>query len=480
MIANGPGAVSDPRSAEPAKPDTLGVVRPAVRSLLLASPAFAELNPTQQRELAAAMVKVCDRAARLLHEELTSEEELKGRGMRRPRESGGRPAGDGAVATAPLARAQSAGSEYSGVSASRVAGTTRDILNAVSFPRFVTELINGVFKAMVDSNRQQMQGYVELLNNVAASTNGFADSNLGPDRAREWLAERYPESFVFEKDAEEEGWEGEEPEPSSATLRLRPGASMPSAEALRTDLGLGPTDSVPSGDPEQTLVPMARRALARQRQQMLATMVMLGMQRIVIDSGRIHASMRFHIDTQSAAQNDRGSQIDFRNTINAAGSFGFGPWGASASMTNTIGYVSTDKTQSTEAMNTEVDLNSSVELVFKTDYLPLERMAGQGQIDRIKVNTLNPDAEAKLASEDRRARVASADKRDVERRAALDKAITGAPAAPPAPKPGEAGTVEAADKAKKDAADRAKKEADDKAKKDAADKAKKDAADKAK
>ena len=47
----------------------------------------------------------------------------------------------------PLARAQSAGSEFSGVAASRVAGTTRDILNAVSFPRFVTELINGVFKA---------------------------------------------------------------------------------------------------------------------------------------------------------------------------------------------------------------------------------------------------------------------------------------------------------------------------------------------
>jgi hypothetical protein len=39
-------------------------------------------------------------------------------------------------------------------------------------------------------------------------------------------------------------------------------------------------------------VPFVRQSLARNRQQMLATMVQLGMQRIVIDSGRINASMR--------------------------------------------------------------------------------------------------------------------------------------------------------------------------------------------
>ena len=325
-----------------------------------------------------------------------------------------------------------------------MAGTTRDILNAVSFPRFVTELINGVFKAMVDSNRQQMQGYVELLNNVSASTEGFADSNMGADRARQWLAERYPGTFVVEGDSEEDRWEGEPKEAAETTLRLRPGATPPSAEALRTDLGLAPGESVPTGDPERTLVPLARRALARQRQQMLATMVMLGMQRIVIDSGRISASMRFHIDTRSAAQDDQASQFDFRNTINAAGNVGIGIWGASASMTNTIGYVSTQKTQTTEEMNTDLDLNSSVELVFKTDYLPLERMAGQGQIDRIKVNTLNPEAEAKAAAEARGAREKRISETDAARRASLDKTIGAPPPTPPPPAAGADGSPEKA------------------------------------
>ena len=102
---------------------------------------------------------------------------------------------------------------------------------------------------------------------------------------------------------------------------------------------------------------------------MLATMVMLGMPRIVIESGRLHASMRFHIDTRSAAADDRGSSFDVRNEAEASGSFGYGPWGASAKVKNTIGYVSTQRTQTTEEMNTDLDLNSSVELVFKTDYL---------------------------------------------------------------------------------------------------------------
>ena len=116
-----------------------------------------------------------------------------------------------------------------------------------------------------------------------------------------------------------------------------------------------PDVSIPSGDPDRTLVPLVRQHLAQTRQQTLATMVQLGMQRIVVDGGRIHASMRFHIDTRSAAQADEGSTFDFRNTINAAGSFGWGPWGVSASMQNTIGYVSTSQTQTTEEMNVDLD-----------------------------------------------------------------------------------------------------------------------------
>jgi hypothetical protein len=189
---------------------------------------------------------------------------------------------------------------------------------------------------------------------------------------------------------------------------------------------------------------------------MLATMVMLGLQRIVIESGRISAAMRFHIDTRSAAQDDRGSTFDWKNQLNVAGSYGFGPWGVSASMTNTIGYVSTQRTQTTEEMNTDLDLNSSVEINFKSDYLPLNRLASSDQVGRIRANTRNPDAEEAKAAEEARAKRAAAAADDQARRSSLDRILT--PSQPTAPAPGAPGTVGAAEKARKDAADQAKKE----------------------
>src|SRR5260370_2431921 len=84
-------------------------------------------------------------------------------------------------------------------------------------------------------------------------------------------------------------------------------------------------------------------------------------------------------------------------------------------------------------MNTDLDLNSSVELVFKTDYLPLDRLAGKGQVDRIKVNTINPDAEEKLASQDRQARLQGARAADAARNSGLDADLNPKPSPPDTP-----------------------------------------------
>jgi hypothetical protein len=403
--------------AETAEPSP--VVRTAVRDLLSSSQAFHTLAPDERRAAAQAMVKVCQTAVSLAQEEARADLEVE---ERKPRSR-----------TRGLAMAQNAGQEFSGVSAQKVAGTTSAILNAVSFPRFVTELINGVFKAMMDSNRTQMQSYVELIKNVAASVDGFAELSLGQDAARQWLVDTFPGSFEVQGGADADtAPEDRAAANESAQVRLKDGASMPSEEALRGALGLGPDESAPSGDPERTLVPFARRALARQRQQVLASMVMMGMQRIVIESGRLHAAMRFHIDTRSTAAAESGNRFNLENTASVKANY----WGVEASMQNTIGFVSTQKQQSTEEMNTDLDLNSSVELVFRTDYLPLDRMAGKGQVDRIKVNTINPDAEEKAASQERQSRLEGARAADTARERGLDEALKPSPAAPkPAPTP---------------------------------------------
>lgn len=382
--------------------DPLPVVRRTVRHLLEASPAYARLGPAERREMAHSMVAVSMTAANLLREELEVEEPPRA------------PAVAGALA--------SAGEAYSGVATDRIADTTHRILNAVSFPRFVSELINGVFKAIVDSNQTQLQQYLELLNNVAATTEGFADANLGPAQARQWIAERFPGSYEV-GDGTEPGEEVDPEDRAEATLRLRPGAAAPTEAALRTALALADDESVPTGDPERVLVPLARRALARQRQGMLATLVTLGMQRIVVDSGRVNAAMRFHIDTRSAAESDVGSRFDTSTQAAAAGNVSSGPWGASASLQSSIGYVSTEQTRTTEATNTDLELTSSVELNFHSDYLPLNRLATPGQQNALIANTLNPEAEIQAARAAEAVRRTANDAADRARREALGTAV---------------------------------------------------------
>jgi hypothetical protein len=402
-------------AVQPATVQPLPVVRAAVRDLLSSSQAFHSLSPENRKATAQAMVKVCQTAVSLMQEEAKADLEVT----------------SGVKSSRPptIAAAQSAGQQYSGVSASKVAGTTQAILNAVSFPRFVTDLINGVFRAMVDSNRQQMASYVDLIKNVAASLDGYTEMSLGQDQARQWLVDTFPGAFEIQGGADADtAPEDKAEENASARVGLRGGASMPSEKALRGALGLGPDESAPSGDPETSLMPFARRAIARQRQQVLASMVMMGMQRIIIESGRINASMRFHIDTRSTASDESGSKFNLENQTSVKANY----WGVEAKMQNTIGYVSTQKQQSTEEMNTDLDLNSSVELIFKTDYLPLDRMAGKGQVDRIKVNTINPEAEEKAASQERQARLQGARAVDTARDKSIDEALKTPPPRPPA------------------------------------------------
>ncbi|MED5617762.1 hypothetical protein [Ideonella sp. BN130291] len=415
-------------AADAPPPDWL---RHAVREVLVQAPAYHQLKPEDRRALAQAMVKVSGIAAGLIAEEGEAAQAL------------GQPPAVAPDPPAPprrpvLARAQEA--PGFGASADRIASTTRDVLAAVSFPRFVTDLINGVFKAMLDSSSQQMQMYVQLLNNVSASAEGFEKTQFSLVAIRRWVAEHFPEAIEYDLPEVEPGDDPPEPEDiANIKLRLKPNATMPGAEELRSVLGLGPEESIDASNPEQ-LVPLARRQIARQRQQMLATMVMMGMQRIVIDSGKINASMRFHIDTRSAASQDRGSQFGMQNRIKASGSFGAGPWGVSAEAENTISYVSTERSQGNEEINTDLDLNSSVEINFRTDYLPLNQMAAQAQADRIRNATLNPAATVDSGDAARQARLVSQQGAERARRTSMDSAIDTAsrplaPATPPARPP---------------------------------------------
>ncbi|MCW9018447.1 MAG: hypothetical protein OQJ89_15850, partial [Kangiellaceae bacterium] len=235
-------------------------LRSAVREVLDKSDGFHQLEPEKKRSLAQAMVKVSSMAAKLIAEE--SQAEQKVCQPEPSRELQHSDANNQPV----LARAQSQ-PEF-GEAANRIAGVTRNVLSAVSFPRFVTDLVNGVFQAMLNSTSQQMQMYVELLNNVSASVEGFEQTQFSAHGIRVWLTEQFPDAFELEGGEDDFGF-GDEDEDldedaEPPRLALRSGGAMPTQEAMRAVFGMSSEENISASNPEQ-LVPYARRQVARQR-----------------------------------------------------------------------------------------------------------------------------------------------------------------------------------------------------------------------
>ena len=134
-------------------------------------------------------------------------------------------------------------------------------------------------------------------------------------------------------------------------------------------------------------MPAARRKLAQTRLKMLSTLVLMGINRIVVTGGKIRATMGFHINTRDTAH--AGERVGRRLRASAtSGSFGVGPWSASASMS--VAYVSSTKADSNAELNTQTDLTGEVEIHFQSDYFPIERFADSAGIDQIRGNTPVP------------------------------------------------------------------------------------------
>ena len=345
-----------------------------VKALVAASPAASELPAKDLTALEEKLQKIAGHAAALALEDWQQSEALGQRPVVRRTERM-RPQ------NTPVARPQ-ARAEFENAATGRVGEVTRSTLNAISFPEFVSDLIKGTFKSILDATTSQMDAYMKLLEQVSQTVEQFENENISDAQAHQWLAQQYPRHMRLE--------------PSDAGPIAVPTDDADGVpEGLENSLML--PDRVSSIDEttiEETLLPAARRKLAQSRLQMLSSLVMMGLQRIVINHGRIRATMGFHIDATDTASRSDASLLD--TSMAASGSFGYGPW--SASVSTSVTYVRSTKSDSNAELNVNADLTGEVDLTFSTDYLPLNRMATDERIARIRQNTPNPSANAPAAA----------------------------------------------------------------------------------
>jgi hypothetical protein len=362
-----PAPYNSPPSAEELSPSsaTLGLVRSQVDALLTSSPSFHELSAGEQRRLSENLTKIAAYSAELIRDDWYQSERIGQRPIVRKKE----------IIETPTASAQATADDgFNPSAANQIGRVTKETLNAIAFPTFVADLIKGSFNAIVQSSIQQMEAYMKLLENVSKTVDQFMQDNISDNQAKDYLVQSYPEHLDI----------------SQGNIVLRDGADEKAPPNFQRDLNLPQNVGLDESAIEEVLVPAARRRLAQTRHQMLSTMVMMGINRIVVTGGKIRATMGFHIDTTDRLHQEKATDFDFRAA--AAGSFGFGPWSVSAS--TSVSYVTSSRQKSDSEINVEADLTGEVEIHFKSDYFPLNRFANNAAIGQIQSHTAVPENNA--------------------------------------------------------------------------------------
>ncbi len=349
-------------SAPALNPTTLKHVRAAMHDVLMNTPSWQALPPKVRREVAHDMVTI---GTYLVDGE------------------GGRPdvtataLDDGEIPTPPNVEfdpGQTAGERFRGSAATAGTGAFTDEVSKVNFPKFVADLIHGTFDAIVTSSIKQMDAYTELLKNVTKSVDEYMRDNVTPNNARDFLAQQYPDLLDVDTTGQQ---------PKLVPKEPPEGTVMPD---FMKELGLpAPVDSLDEDTVEQQLVPAARKRMAMDRQHLLMTMVLMGINRLIVTDGNINAKVLFQLDTKDRVRAGASQAQNFSYADTQTKSK-FGWWfSPSTEETETTNFtVATTKSESSTA---EVDLHTKlsgeVNVRFRSESFPLDRMADIIGVDKI-------------------------------------------------------------------------------------------------
>lgn len=264
--------------------------------------------------------------------------------------------------------------DFKATGATQAGDAFTTLSSAVDFPKFISSLIEGVFTSIVSTSLRQMEEFGKFLENVVKSVNEFARDNFSPDEGRDFIRGKYPD--VFKQD----------PGP----LKLLDGLDDDKMPDFKSILGLDGPPDLSDEEIEQRVAQGARLQLAKMRQQQLAMMVMLGINRIVVTEGEIKASVMFDVSSMDWAKKTANTSLDDKKTdlhydSQRSGSF----WGTSGGYSsNILTRVTTTKadtkTESESKVDAKAKLTGFVQVKFKSETFPLERLASQLEMGAVQ------------------------------------------------------------------------------------------------
>jgi hypothetical protein len=391
-------AIVPPASKPPASAETVAAARGAVRELLQRSRAYNALPEAQRRQLAHDLVQIGSYLAEpdgvRLAQQSARVQALAGNSAPQPQQFG---------------QAVKAGVD-----------NMVSLVKGVDFPGFVSGLIQGVFHSIVDSSIQQMEAYAKLVADVSKSLNQFRDDNTTDNQGRDHLVEQFPDIFEITTGGDAFGDFGSDGDaPIQPRVAVREGVDEKTAlDRINRSMPLDkPLTGLDDELVEALLVPAARTQLATGRQQLLATMVMMGINRIVVTDGKISAKVVFDFKaadsrkyafsaTQFDHEKDRYGNLQMTSSYSGdyEGKSAGGSYSKTAdsedrrdasyyskgtykySQQPVVSLMSTQRLMDDSQLQTKAQLTGAVEVNFKSDYLPLEKMANPENIAAIQMN----------------------------------------------------------------------------------------------
>ncbi len=364
-------------------PLAIDEVRAEVRGLLEKSSAFRALSPADQRAFAHSMVRV----GSFLSHEADPAAPLAAAALA---DGSGGQGGQGGEARNPVEdlkgrlaeKPKQIGEEFKAGAVREGVEQFGEMVKKVDFPAFVAGLVNGVFKAVVEASMEQMRAYGELLSACAKTVDEFARDNITDAMARDHIRGQFPAQVTIDTAGE------------GSRLRLLPDAD---GSDLGKRYGLSNVD-LDDPEAEQKLLATAKLELGRQRQQLLVTMVLLGINRIVVTDGRINAKVVFDMRADDSARRRARAQMkDDQESRTSAGAVAaaWSPWGGAGGYANTSqSHVATvessvdDSSQSRAEVKAQ--LTGEVQLRFKSDVFPLEKMVDAGGLATLNARAQPP------------------------------------------------------------------------------------------
>ena len=240
-----------------------------------------------------------------------------------------------------------------------IAARAGALSDEIAFPEFVAGLVHGTFDAVVDSAIRQMESYASLVSAVAKPVEDFTRENVSENQAKDYLVQQYPRDLYLSLDG-------------PPTVLPRPSDDKENPDQPRSPEWLASFNvggqELTAELIEETLIPEAQKRLGRSRQQMLATMVLLGLNRVVVKDGTISARLRFRAEAADHAKVDYAVSDD-PGADSSWGARGSSTYPAASTKVSTVGV-----TAQSDA-NLKAELFGEVKINFASETLPLEKFA---------------------------------------------------------------------------------------------------------